>query len=42
MVKDLQLINQELKMKQLGFFTTDSQGKEAVKILNQSEVGFQC
>ncbi|XP_042734895.1 CDK5 regulatory subunit-associated protein 2 isoform X3 [Lagopus leucura] len=36
-VKDLQLINQELKMKQLGFFTTDSQGKEAVKILNQSE-----
>lgn len=37
MVKDLQLINQELKMKQLGFFTTDSQGKEAVKILNQSE-----
>ncbi|XP_052523375.1 CDK5 regulatory subunit-associated protein 2 isoform X3 [Tympanuchus pallidicinctus] len=37
-VKDLQLINQELKMKQLGFFTTDSQGKEAVKILNQSEI----
>ncbi|NXJ11627.1 CK5P2 protein, partial [Odontophorus gujanensis] len=41
MVKDLQLVNQELKNKQLGFFTTDSQGKEAVKILNQSEVGFQ-
>uniref|UniRef100_A0A8C3LIU6 CDK5 regulatory subunit-associated protein 2 n=1 Tax=Chrysolophus pictus TaxID=9089 RepID=A0A8C3LIU6_CHRPC len=38
MVKDLQLINQELKMKQLGFFTTDSQGKEAMKILNQSEI----
>ncbi|XP_042686581.1 CDK5 regulatory subunit-associated protein 2 isoform X1 [Centrocercus urophasianus] len=36
-VKDLQLINQELKMKQLGFFRTDSQGKEAVKILNQNE-----
>ncbi|XP_031457454.1 CDK5 regulatory subunit-associated protein 2 isoform X2 [Phasianus colchicus] len=38
MVKDLQLINQELKMKQLGFFTADSQGKEAMKILNQSEI----
>ncbi|XP_015734739.2 CDK5 regulatory subunit-associated protein 2 isoform X2 [Coturnix japonica] len=37
MVKDLLLINQELKTKQLGFFTTDSQGKEAGKILNQSE-----
>ncbi|XP_042686582.1 CDK5 regulatory subunit-associated protein 2 isoform X2 [Centrocercus urophasianus] len=37
-VKDLQLINQELKMKQLGFFRTDSQGKEAVKILNQNEI----
>ncbi|OXB69163.1 hypothetical protein ASZ78_009639 [Callipepla squamata] len=37
MVKDLQLVNQDLKKKQLGFYTTDSQGKEAVKILNQSE-----
>ncbi|XP_021270066.1 CDK5 regulatory subunit-associated protein 2 isoform X2 [Numida meleagris] len=37
MVKDLQLTNQELQKKQLGFFTTDSQGKEALRILNQSE-----
>ncbi|XP_035197904.1 CDK5 regulatory subunit-associated protein 2 isoform X2 [Oxyura jamaicensis] len=35
MVKDLQSINQELKKKQLGLSTTDSQGKEALKILNQ-------
>uniref|UniRef100_A0A8B9ZLU5 CDK5 regulatory subunit-associated protein 2 n=1 Tax=Anas zonorhyncha TaxID=75864 RepID=A0A8B9ZLU5_9AVES len=37
MVKDLQSINQELKKKQLGLSTTDSQGKEALKILNQSK-----
>ncbi|NXW17691.1 CK5P2 protein, partial [Circaetus pectoralis] len=37
MVKDLQSINQELKKKQLGLCTTDSQGKEALNILNQSE-----
>ncbi|XP_035745926.1 CDK5 regulatory subunit-associated protein 2 isoform X2 [Egretta garzetta] len=37
MVKDLQSINQELKKKQLGLCTTDSQGKEAQKILNHSE-----
>ncbi|XP_074968363.1 LOW QUALITY PROTEIN: CDK5 regulatory subunit-associated protein 2 [Phalacrocorax aristotelis] len=37
MVKDLQSINQELKKKQFGFSTTDSQGKEALKILNHSE-----
>ncbi|XP_075026512.1 CDK5 regulatory subunit-associated protein 2 isoform X2 [Calonectris borealis] len=37
MVKDLQSINQELKKKQLGLCTTDSQGKEALKILNHSE-----
>ncbi|KFW60920.1 CDK5 regulatory subunit-associated protein 2, partial [Pygoscelis adeliae] len=37
MVKDLQSINQELKKKQLGLCTTDSQGKEALKILNYSE-----
>ncbi|XP_072738879.1 CDK5 regulatory subunit-associated protein 2 isoform X2 [Ciconia boyciana] len=37
MVKDLQSINQELKEKQLGLCTTDSQGKEALKILNHSE-----
>lgn len=42
MVKDLQSINQELKKKQLGLCTTDSQGKEALNILNQSEVGFLC
>uniref|UniRef100_A0A8C4UAT4 CDK5 regulatory subunit-associated protein 2 n=1 Tax=Falco tinnunculus TaxID=100819 RepID=A0A8C4UAT4_FALTI len=30
MVKDLQSINQELKKKQLGLCTTDSQGKESV------------
>ncbi|XP_009579281.1 PREDICTED: CDK5 regulatory subunit-associated protein 2, partial [Fulmarus glacialis] len=36
-VKDLQSINQELKKKQLGLCTTDSQGKEALKILNHSE-----
>lgn len=42
MVKDLQSINQELKKKQLGLSTTDSQGKEALKILNQSKVGFLC
>ncbi|KAM6047631.1 CDK5 regulatory subunit-associated protein 2 isoform 2-T2 [Chlamydotis macqueenii] len=37
MVKDLQSLNQELKKKQLGLCTTDSQGKEALKILNHSE-----
>ncbi|XP_025969551.2 CDK5 regulatory subunit-associated protein 2 isoform X2 [Dromaius novaehollandiae] len=37
MVKDLQSINQELKKKQVGLCTTDSQGKEALKILNWSE-----
>ncbi|XP_074912201.1 CDK5 regulatory subunit-associated protein 2 isoform X1 [Buteo buteo] len=37
MVKDLQSVNQELKKKQLGLCTTDSQGKEALNILNQSE-----
>ncbi|XP_074464555.1 CDK5 regulatory subunit-associated protein 2 isoform X2 [Larus michahellis] len=37
MVKDLQSINQELRKKQLGLCTTDSQGKEALKILNHSE-----
>ncbi|XP_009984996.1 PREDICTED: CDK5 regulatory subunit-associated protein 2 [Tauraco erythrolophus] len=37
MVKDLQSINQELKRKQLGLSTTDSQGNEALKILNHSE-----
>ncbi|XP_014805888.1 PREDICTED: CDK5 regulatory subunit-associated protein 2 [Calidris pugnax] len=37
MVKDLQSINQELKKKQLGLCSTDSQGKEALKILNHSE-----
>ncbi|NXJ61834.1 CK5P2 protein, partial [Rostratula benghalensis] len=42
MVKDLQSMNQELKKKQLGLCTTDSQGKEALKILNHSEVGFLC
>uniref|UniRef100_A0A8C0BKR9 CDK5 regulatory subunit associated protein 2 n=1 Tax=Buteo japonicus TaxID=224669 RepID=A0A8C0BKR9_9AVES len=42
MVKDLQSVNQELKKKQLGLCTTDSQGKEALNILNQSEVGFLC
>uniref|UniRef100_A0A663FK97 CDK5 regulatory subunit-associated protein 2 n=1 Tax=Aquila chrysaetos chrysaetos TaxID=223781 RepID=A0A663FK97_AQUCH len=36
-VKDLQSINQELKKKQLGLCTTDSQGKEALNILNKSE-----
>ncbi|NXY75128.1 CK5P2 protein, partial [Glareola pratincola] len=40
MVKDLQSINQELKEKQLGLCTTDSQGKEALKTLNHHEVGF--
>lgn len=42
LVKDLQSINQELKKKQLGCCSTDSQGKEALKILNHSEVGFLC
>ncbi|KFZ61822.1 CDK5 regulatory subunit-associated protein 2, partial [Antrostomus carolinensis] len=37
MVKDLQSINQELKEKQLGLCTPNSQGKEAPKILNHSE-----
>ncbi|XP_065504651.1 CDK5 regulatory subunit-associated protein 2 [Caloenas nicobarica] len=37
MVKDLQSMNQELKKKQLGHCSTDSQGKEALKILNHSE-----
>ncbi|KFQ05601.1 CDK5 regulatory subunit-associated protein 2, partial [Haliaeetus albicilla] len=37
MVKDLQSINQELKKKQLGLCTADSQGKEALNILKQSE-----
>ncbi|KAM9370942.1 CDK5 regulatory subunit-associated protein 2 [Phaethornis superciliosus] len=37
MVKDLQSVNQELKKKHLGLDTTDSQGKEALKILNHSE-----
>ncbi|XP_009960038.1 PREDICTED: CDK5 regulatory subunit-associated protein 2 [Leptosomus discolor] len=37
MVKDLQSINQDLKKKQLGLRTTDSPGKEALKILNHSE-----
>ncbi|XP_074746900.1 CDK5 regulatory subunit-associated protein 2 isoform X10 [Strix uralensis] len=37
MVKDLQSINQELKKKQLGLCTTNSQGKEALKVLNYSE-----
>ncbi|KFP30496.1 CDK5 regulatory subunit-associated protein 2, partial [Colius striatus] len=37
MVKDLQSSNQELKKQQLGLCTMDSQGKEALKILNHSE-----
>nr|XP_009933699.1 PREDICTED: CDK5 regulatory subunit-associated protein 2 [Opisthocomus hoazin] len=37
MVKDLQSINQELKKKHLGLCTTDSQGKESLKILDQNE-----
>ncbi|XP_064027452.1 CDK5 regulatory subunit-associated protein 2 isoform X2 [Pogoniulus pusillus] len=41
MVKDLQSINQELKKKQLGLCTTNPQGKEALKILNHSEVCLQ-
>lgn len=42
MVKDLQSVNQELKKKQLGHCTTDSPGKDALKALNHSEVGFLC
>ncbi|XP_071430398.1 CDK5 regulatory subunit-associated protein 2 isoform X2 [Pithys albifrons albifrons] len=41
MVKELQSINQELKEKQSGCCTTDSQGKEALKILNHREVCLQ-
>ncbi|XP_075629007.1 CDK5 regulatory subunit-associated protein 2 isoform X4 [Balearica regulorum gibbericeps] len=37
MVKDLQSINQELKKNQHGLCTTNSHGKEALKILNHSE-----
>ncbi|KAJ7414207.1 CDK5 regulatory subunit-associated protein 2 [Willisornis vidua] len=37
MVKELQSINQELKEKQSGCCTTDSQGKGALKILNHRE-----
>ncbi|XP_061867587.1 CDK5 regulatory subunit-associated protein 2 isoform X2 [Colius striatus] len=37
MVKDLQSSNQELKKQQLGLCTMDSQGKEALKILNHSK-----
>ncbi|XP_027733661.1 CDK5 regulatory subunit-associated protein 2 isoform X3 [Empidonax traillii] len=37
MVKELQSINQELKERQSGGCTTDSQGKEALKILNHRE-----
>ncbi|XP_050175707.1 CDK5 regulatory subunit-associated protein 2 [Myiozetetes cayanensis] len=37
MVKELQSINQELKERQSGCCTTDSQGKEALKILNHRE-----
>ncbi|KFU85400.1 CDK5 regulatory subunit-associated protein 2, partial [Chaetura pelagica] len=37
MVKDLQSVNQELKKKHLGLCTTDSQGREALKIINHSE-----
>ncbi|TRZ14730.1 hypothetical protein HGM15179_012394 [Zosterops borbonicus] len=37
MVKELQSINQELKAKQCGCCTKDSQGKEAVKLLNHRE-----
>ncbi|XP_051492235.1 CDK5 regulatory subunit-associated protein 2 isoform X3 [Apus apus] len=37
MVKDLQSVNQELKKKHLGLCTTDSQEREALKIINQSE-----
>ncbi|XP_066057098.1 CDK5 regulatory subunit-associated protein 2 isoform X3 [Chamaea fasciata] len=37
MVKELQSINQELKGRQCGCRTKDSQGKEAVKLLNHRE-----
>ncbi|KAI1232064.1 hypothetical protein IHE44_0007117 [Lamprotornis superbus] len=37
MVKELQSINQELKARQSGCCTKDSQGKEALKILNHRE-----
>ncbi|XP_062361553.1 CDK5 regulatory subunit-associated protein 2 [Cinclus cinclus] len=37
MVKELQSINQELKARQSGCCTEDSQGKEALKILNHRE-----
>uniref|UniRef100_A0A8C3RGL1 CDK5 regulatory subunit-associated protein 2 n=1 Tax=Cyanoderma ruficeps TaxID=181631 RepID=A0A8C3RGL1_9PASS len=37
MVKELQSINQELKARQCGCCTKDSQGKEAVKLLNHRE-----
>ncbi|XP_067398249.1 CDK5 regulatory subunit-associated protein 2 isoform X2 [Emydura macquarii macquarii] len=37
MVKDLHSINQELKKKQLGLSRSEAQGKETLKILNQSE-----
>ncbi|NXQ76397.1 CK5P2 protein, partial [Quiscalus mexicanus] len=38
MVKELQSINQELKARQSGCCTKDSQGKEALEILNHREV----
>ncbi|KFP74674.1 CDK5 regulatory subunit-associated protein 2, partial [Acanthisitta chloris] len=37
MVKELQTINQELKQRQSGCCTAESQGKEALKILNHRE-----
>uniref|UniRef100_A0A8C8SPC5 CDK5 regulatory subunit-associated protein 2 n=1 Tax=Pelusios castaneus TaxID=367368 RepID=A0A8C8SPC5_9SAUR len=37
MVKDLHSINQELKKKQFGLSRSEAQGKEVLKILNQSE-----
>lgn len=40
MVKELQSINQELKARQSGCCTKDSQAKEALKILSHREVGF--
>uniref|UniRef100_A0A8C3QE02 CDK5 regulatory subunit-associated protein 2 n=1 Tax=Geospiza parvula TaxID=87175 RepID=A0A8C3QE02_GEOPR len=41
MVKELQSINQELKARQSGCCTKDSQGKEALEILNHREVCLQ-
>ncbi|XP_033374271.1 CDK5 regulatory subunit-associated protein 2 isoform X2 [Parus major] len=41
MVKELQSINQQLKARQCGCCTKDSQGKEALKISNHREVCLQ-